>query len=55
LTRLEPCERELYDDLCAGRIRAASGSDGTAGLRLEQERVAFGWLEKALERVCAKA
>jgi hypothetical protein len=53
LTRLEPGERELYDELCAGRIRAASGSAGSAGLRLEQERVAFGWVEAALERVCA--
>lgn len=53
LTKLEPGERELYDELRAGRIGVGRKSAGTTCLRLEQERVAFGWVEKALEKVRA--
>ncbi|RQR55359.1 hypothetical protein DIE19_24495 [Burkholderia sp. Bp9126] len=46
LPRLTANERELFDDLRDNRIRH--------GLRLEQERVGFGWVRAALEeRVCA--
>ncbi|HEX7684982.1 MAG TPA: Wadjet anti-phage system protein JetD domain-containing protein [Trinickia sp.] len=46
LPRLTAQERELFDDLRDNRIRH--------GLRLEQERVGFGWVRAALEeRVCA--
>lgn len=41
LPRLHPPERELYDDLRDNRIRPA--------LRLEQERIGFGWVETALD------
>lgn len=51
LARLEPQERELYDDLLAGRIPAPAGHAGAAGIRLEQERIAFGWVEEALARL----
>lgn len=40
LARLNEQERELFDDLRDNRIRAA--------LRLEQERIGFAWLTKAL-------
>ena len=40
LPRLNQQERELYDDLRDNRIRR--------NLRLEQERIGFGWLELAL-------
>ena len=40
LPRLHPEERALYDDLRDNRIRK--------NLRLEQERISFGWLESAL-------
>jgi hypothetical protein len=40
LTRLSPAEGALYADLREGRL-------GT-GVRLEQERIAFGHLERAL-------
>ncbi|WP_242468258.1 Wadjet anti-phage system protein JetD domain-containing protein [Burkholderia plantarii] len=42
LSRLTVPERELFDDLRDNRIRAT--------LRLEQERIAFGWLRAALEQ-----
>ncbi|MFC7634494.1 Wadjet anti-phage system protein JetD domain-containing protein [Paraburkholderia humisilvae] len=46
LPRLTAKERELFDDLRDNRIRH--------GLRLEQERVGFGWVRAALqERACA--
>lgn len=41
LPRLTTQERELFDDLRDNRIRR--------GLRLEQERVGFGWVRAALE------
>ncbi|KWE72233.1 hypothetical protein WL77_09190 [Burkholderia ubonensis] len=41
LPRLTVQERELFDDLRDNRIRR--------GLRLEQERVGFGWVRAALE------
>ncbi len=40
LPRLNPEERALYDDLRDNRIRK--------NLRLEQERIGFGWVESAL-------
>ena len=43
LLRLTPPERALYDDLRDHRIRPR--------LRLEQERVGFGWLQAALARL----
>ncbi|HYE36660.1 DUF3322 domain-containing protein [Methylocaldum sp.] len=43
LPRLTPEERELYDDLRDNRIRPS--------LRLEQERIGFGWIEAALSRL----
>lgn len=45
LPRLTTQERELFDDLRDNRIRH--------GLRLEQERIGFGWVRAALEeRIC---
>lgn len=41
LTRLSAPERELFDDLRDNRIRE--------GVRLEQERIGFGWVQRALE------
>ena len=41
LPRLRPCEAALYDDLRHGRVRAEP-------LRLEQERIGFGWVQQAL-------
>jgi hypothetical protein len=43
LPRLTQEERALYDDLRWKRLR------GKRQLRLEQERIAFGWVERALE------
>ena len=43
LPRLDADERALYDELRDNRIRPA--------LRLEQERIAFGWVEDALSVV----
>ncbi len=43
LPRLTPEEQALYDDLRDNRIRPA--------LRLEQERIGFGWIEAALDRL----
>ncbi len=40
LLRLNPDERALYDDLRDNRLRK--------NLRLEQERIGFGWVESAL-------
>ena len=40
LPRLNPAEKALYDDLRDNRIRR--------NLRLEQERIGFGWVESAL-------
>ncbi len=40
LPRLEPEEGALYDDLRDNRLRR--------NLRLEQERIGFGWVEAAL-------
>jgi hypothetical protein len=45
LPRLTETERALFDDLRDNRIRK--------GLRLEQERVGFGWVEAALGRILA--
>jgi len=50
LPRLNADERALYDDLRANRLRP--------NLRLEQERIGFGWVERVLadletEPVCA--
>jgi hypothetical protein len=45
LSRLTPGELALYDDLRDNRIRR--------NLRLEQERVGFGWLMDALARIAA--
>ena len=41
LARLTAAERELFDDLRDNRIRES--------LRLEQERIGFGWLQKTLK------
>ena len=41
LTRLQPAESELYDDLRHNRI--------APGLRLEQERIAYAWVLAALK------
>ena len=46
LPRLTQEERALYDDLRWKRL------GGKRQIRLEQERIAFGWVERALERVC---
>jgi len=43
LHRLTPAERALYDDLRDNRIRP--------GLRLEQERIGFGWLADRLGEI----
>jgi len=43
LPRLKPGERLLYDDLRDNRIRKQ--------LRLEQERIGFGWVEAALSKL----
>jgi hypothetical protein len=43
LTRLTREEQALYDDLRDNRIRPA--------LRLEQERIGFGWIKAALDRL----
>jgi hypothetical protein len=40
LTRLTPAEADLYADLAADRLGKR--------VRLEQERIAFGWIERAL-------
>jgi hypothetical protein len=46
LPRLTETERALFDDLRDNRIRN--------GLRLEQERIGFGWVEAALGRILSK-
>jgi hypothetical protein len=46
LLRLDDVERALYDELRDNRIRA--------NLRLEQERIGFGWVERALETLTAQ-
>lgn len=43
LPRLDAAERGLFDDLRDNRI--------LPGLRLEQERIGYGWLEQALARL----
>ncbi|BBA35651.1 putative uncharacterized protein [Methylocaldum marinum] len=43
LPRLTREEQALYDDLRDNRIRPC--------LRLEQERIGFGWIERALDRL----
>lgn len=43
LARLKPEEKALYDDLRDNRIRK--------NLRLEQERIGFGWVESALSQL----
>jgi hypothetical protein len=45
LAHLTPDETALYEDLAADRLGRS--------IRLEQERIAFGWLERALERLDA--
>jgi len=42
LPRLTAPERELFDELRDNRIRP--------GLRLEQERIGFGWVRTGLEQ-----
>jgi hypothetical protein len=42
LARLSVEERSLYEDLAANRF-------GTR-VRLEQERIGFGWVERALQK-----
>ena len=44
LTRLDEDERRLYDDLRWRRLRESA-------LRLEQERIGFGWVEQAVARL----
>lgn len=46
LPRLTQEERALYDDLRWKRL------GGERQIRLEQERIGFGWVERALERTC---
>ena len=46
LDRLNVDERALYDDLRYDRIRP--------GLRLEQERIGFGWVERALAELTSE-
>lgn len=43
LARLNDAERALFDDLRGNRLRA--------NLRLEQERIGFGWLTRALKKL----
>lgn len=43
LPRLTPAERDLYDDLLCDRYRP--------GLRLEQERIGFGWVAERLTQL----
>jgi len=45
LPRLNTKEHALFDDLRHRRFRLASG---TAQVRLEQERIGFGWVQQAL-------
>jgi hypothetical protein len=45
LPRLRPPELELYEDLRHDRLRPA--------LRLEQERIGFGWVERAVAALAA--
>jgi hypothetical protein len=45
LPRLNEEERALYDDLRDNRLRR--------NLRLEQERIGFGWVEEAIEAIAA--
>ena len=45
LSRLTPDEREMYDDLRYDRLGVA--------LRLEQERIGFGWVKEALAKLGA--
>ncbi|MCF8209355.1 MAG: hypothetical protein K9K38_08135 [Rhodoferax sp.] len=46
LPRLTGAERALYDQLRHGAFQ-----DGKPGLRLEQERIGFGWVRDALSRL----
>ena len=46
LPRLTDDERRLYDDLRWLRLRDTP-------VRLEQERIAFGWVERAVAAICA--
>ena len=46
LARLNASEQALYDDLRDNRIRVA--------LRLEQERIGFGWISAALDELLSK-
>jgi hypothetical protein len=48
LPRLDPAERELYDDL---RYKCLLPNLGANSMRLEQERVEFNWLLRVLERL----
>lgn len=43
LPRLTPAERDVYDDLRDNRIRK--------GLRLEQEQIGFGWIQRGLQAI----
>lgn len=47
LPRLGPEESKLYDDLRDNRLRR--------NLRLEQERIGFGWVEAAIARIDRQA
>ena len=46
LTRLSDLEQALYDDLRDNRIRAH--------LRLEQERIRFGWVRREVDRAATQ-
>ena len=48
LTRLDALEHALFDDLRCLRLGAAPG---TVHVRLEQERIGFGWLQRALAKL----
>jgi hypothetical protein len=45
LLRLTPEERTVYDDIRWQRLQ------DDCCVRLEQERVSFGWLEQALDKI----
>lgn len=56
LPRLEAAESALFDDLRAQRLRdnTQSVKPPTANVRLEQERIGFAWLERALAALVSR-
>jgi|JI10StandDraft_1071094.scaffolds.fasta_scaffold63966_4 hypothetical protein len=56
LPRLEAAEAALFDDLRAQRLRdnTRGVKPPTAGVRLEQERIGFAWLERALAALVSR-